>query len=131
MIKIKNKKRNLSFNVIAMADLSFLLLTFFIISICNNSDKKGLKINLPKSSSSELSDSKIVISITCDNNFFLNQKKIDLFEIKNFFEKSQFEKNKTVIIDCDKNVSVDSLIKIADIVSTHGLQINISTDLEK
>lgn len=131
MLNIKKKPRPLlTFNLVCLADLSFLLLIFFLTSTANSSSNKGMDINLPKSTKAAIISSDTTITISAENKFFINGSATTLKGLKKFFQESNFSNKKEVIIAADKSVPVDSLIKVADIISTVGLKINISTNTE-
>ena len=64
-------------NVVALIDVIFAILTFFIISSLTLSRTEGLAINLPSASSGKAQDqTKIVISINEQGAVALNRKSI-------------------------------------------------------
>ena len=94
MLNIEKKNRKLQpFNMVSLADLSFLLLIFFLTNIASSSSNNGMSINLPKSSNVTYISSDTTISISSENRFFLNGKAINLKGLEKFFMENKFSKN--------------------------------------
>ena len=91
-------------NVVALIDVLFAILTFFIITSLTPSRTEGLSVNLPGASSGKSQDqTKIVISIDAQGAVALNRKSIDpttlVTQIKSLIVKDQLT---MVVINADE-----------------------------
>ena len=121
-----NKKRKLiiNFSAISLTDIVLLLLIFFLLS-SSYVTNSGLKIDLPKTISSDKTlKETITVSITKENDLYLNQDKLmDLDELKikssSLLESSP---NKIVLLKSDKNIPIDFVITIIDALKLSGAE---------
>jgi len=121
-----NKKRKLiiNFSAISLTDIVLLLLIFFLLS-SSYVTNSGLKIDLPKTISSDKTlKETITVSITKENDLYLNQDKLmDIDELKikssSLLESSP---NKIVLLKSDKNIPIDFVIKIIDALKLSGAE---------
>jgi len=113
-----------------LIDCIFLLLIFFLLT----SDfifQPGIKINLPKAVTSEVIQEKtIVITVTSDNRFYLNETPITFAELKDKL-KHTAGRNKPILIKSDRDVALGKIVTIWDFCRDIGItQINIATNQE-
>jgi biopolymer transport protein ExbD len=72
----------------------------------------------------------IVITVTADNRFYLNETPITFRELKNKLEHSSI-KNKPILIKADREVALGKVVSIWDFCRDIGItQINIATNQE-
>jgi biopolymer transport protein ExbD len=90
----------------------------------------GIKINLPKAVTSEVvQENTIVITITSDNRFYLNEVPVTLLELKNKLEKASAAE--PILIKADRDVTFSKVVNIWDFCRTLGIrQVNIATNQE-
>ena len=105
-------------NVVALIDVLFAILTFFIITSLTLSRTEGLSVNLPGASSGKSQDqTKIVISIDAQGAVALNRKSIDpttlVTQIKSLIVKDQLT---MVVINADEKVGHGRVVEIMDAV---------------
>lgn len=110
------KKVTVQLNIAPLIDVIFLLLLFFMLS-SHFVDQPGIKINLPDAVTSKIhSEEDIVISITRENELYLNEENVDL---GNLLERLHFKiekaKRKTVIIKADEKIDLGLAVKVMDI----------------
>ena len=117
-------------DIAPLIDCIFLLLIFFLLT-SNFIFQPGIKIDLPKTVTSEVvQDNTLVVTVTSDNRFYLNEAPITFVELKNKLKQAA-NKHKVVLIKADRNVALGRVVKIWDFCRDIGLsQINIATNQE-
>ena len=117
-------------DIAPLIDCIFLLLIFFLLT-SNFIFQPGIKINLPKAVTSEVVQEKtIVITVTSDNRFYLNEAPITFVELKSKLKKT-LGKNKPILIKADRDVPLGRVVGIWDFCRDIGItQINIATNQE-
>lgn len=116
-----------------LIDMVFLLLVFFLLT-SSFVLQEGIKVDLPSAKSSEIQQEKeIVISITKDNEIYLNQRQVDLETLsQGLVEIIKEDPNKPVVIRADKGIILEMAVKVLDIVRLSGAKrVVISTKIEK
>ena len=118
-----NRKKIIIFSAISLTDIVLLLLIFFLLS-SSFVIQPGIKVNLPKAVSSDKeSNNRIYITITSSQMLYLNQKKILKGELGIQLKQLLSEQpNKLVVIQADKNLSLENAIEIIDIAKLSGAQ---------
>jgi biopolymer transport protein ExbD len=117
-------------NVVALIDVIFAILTFFIITSLTLSRTEGLAVNLPGASSGKSQDqTKIVISIDAQGTIALNRKSIDVAslipQIKSLMLK---DRSTMVVINADEKVGHGQVVTIMDLVQQiPGVKLGIAT----
>jgi biopolymer transport protein ExbD len=117
-------------NVIALIDVIFAILTFFIITSLTLSKTEGLSVNLPGASSGKIQDqTKIVISIDAQGSISINRKSTDsvnlLPQIKSLVVKDQ---PTIVVINADEKVGHGRVVEVMDLVQQiPGIKLGIAT----
>ena len=117
-------------NVVALIDVLFAILTFFIITSLTLSRTEGLSVNLPGASSGKSQDqTKIVISIDAQGLVALNRKSINsanlISEIKSLIVKDQ---PTMVVINADEKVGHGTVVTTMDLVQQiPGVKLGIAT----
>ena len=127
-------RRNLSIedaklDMVSLINCVFLLLLFFLLT-SNFVSQPGIKINLPKAVTSEVvRENTIIITITSDNRFYLNEMPVTLLELKSKLEKASSAE--PVLIKADRDVTLSKVVNIWDFCRTLGIkQVNIATNQE-
>ena len=103
-------------NIAPLIDVVFLLLIFFMLS-SHFVTQPGIKITLPSAVTARLHpEEDIIISITEDNNLYLNERPVTL---ENLLEQLEIEmaraEKKTVIIKADEKIDLGLAVKVMDI----------------
>ena len=117
-------------NVVALIDVIFAILTFFIVTSLTLSRTEGLAVNLPGASSGKAQDqTKVVISIDEKGAVALNRKSIDpanlVPEIKALMVKDQ---PTMVVINADEKVAHGTVVSTMDLVQQiPGVKLGIAT----
>jgi biopolymer transport protein ExbD len=127
-------KRNLyiedvRLDMVPLINCVFLLLIFFLLT-SNIIFQPGIKINLPKAVTSEvMQENTVVITVTSDNRFYLNEIPVTLLELKNKLEKAST--SEPVLIKADRDVVLSKVVNIWDFCRDLGIkQVNIATNQE-
>jgi len=115
-LEVKRRHGRISYiSPISIADIVLLLIIFFLLTSTYVLEP-GIKVRLPRSTSSEVTAEKdIQVTITSEGKLFLNQKEVTLEDFSSRL-KETIEKvgNKPIIIRADKGVYVDRLVMILD-----------------
>jgi len=117
-------------DIAPLIDCIFLLLIFFLLT-SNFIFQPGIKIDLPKAVTSEVvQENTIVITVTSDNRFYLNEAPITFVELKSKL-KSTANRQKPILIKADRDVALGKVVNIWDFCRDIGVtQINIATNQE-
>lgn len=120
---------NAAIDMVPLVNCVFLLLIFFLAT-SNFISQPGIKINLPKAITSEVvQENTIVIAITSDNRFYLNETPVTLIELKSKLEKAL--RSEHVLIKADRDVTLSKVVNIWDFCRAIGIkQVNIATNQE-
>ena len=108
----------------AMTDIVFLLLIFFLLS-SSFVPQTGIKVDLPgtrKTTANEVKHN-LSIAINEEGKIYLNENLVDkdvmLVDLRKMLET---DKDKVVIFRPDKNIKVEKLVEIMDIASAAGAE---------
>jgi len=108
------------------------MLFFLITSAFMNPNL--LKLNNPKSSNKMIVKKNVTVSIDKDRNFFINKNKIETDRLPEGINK---ELNKidsslhpAIIINADKTVPVEDIVKVMNIAKTKKITIVLQTQPE-
>ncbi len=106
--------------VTPMINIIFLLLIFFLLTSAFVLPS-GIRINLPKTVTSEVIQEKnLTITVSSDNLIYLNDKLITAGELKQYL-KSAAGDNKSVLIKSDKLASLGQVVQIWDLCRELGI----------
>ncbi len=116
-------------DVVPLINCVFLLLIFFLLT-SNFMFQSGIKISLPKAVTSEVvQGNTIVITVTSDNRFYLNETPVTLVELKSKLEKAS--NAEPILIKADRDVTLSKVVNIWDFCRDLGIkQVNIATNQE-
>lgn len=117
----QSKKRLTTFTAISLTDIVLLLLIFFLLS-STFIVQPGIKVRLPKATTAAVeSKGRIYITITARKKIFLNQKPIRKRNLgEQIHRLLQQDPEKIVVIQADKDLSLESTIEVIDIVKLAG-----------
>ncbi|MBN2121250.1 MAG: biopolymer transporter ExbD [Candidatus Omnitrophica bacterium] len=110
------KRVDTRLNIAPLIDVVFLLLIFFMLS-AHFVTQPGIKLTLPTASTAKLHpEEDVIISITNENDLYLNEKKIDLDNLLDELRvKLNESQKKTVIIKADEKIDLGLAVKVMDI----------------
>ncbi len=106
-----------------MTDMVFQVLLFFILS-SSFIVEPGIKVNLPKSQTSELQvQQKLIITVDKDQQIFVDNKPVSLESLEDKLKLMlPYYSEKIVVIRADKTVPHGLVVKIMDIAKISGAQ---------
>ena len=125
------KKRTAKLSIAPLLDMIFILLIFFVVST-TFSKLPGVKINKPEAKHAEsLSPNNILIGVTKDGRYFINETMYSLEELKKKVAlKFSVNPKLSVVIVADKLSKLESTIDIMDMSKDVGI-LDISIAEEK
>lgn len=118
-----NRKRMVTFSSIGLTDIVMLLLIFFLLS-SSFIVQPGIKVKLPKAATGQTEDAnKIYLTITRTEKIFLNQKPVTENELGGLLSQLiQEQPDRMVVIQADKDLSLEKTIRIVDIAKMAGAE---------
>jgi len=128
----RRKKIRIHLDIAPLIDIVLLLLIFFMLT-SNFIMQPGIKITLPKAKTSKPQEEEnIIVFITEDNKIFLNDREIDIDELKDALEeKLKTAKKKIVILKADEKINLGLAVKVMDIAKQAKVEnLVISTQIE-
>jgi len=127
----KRNKVSAEFNMSSLTDIIFLLLIFFMLTSTLVSPN-ALNLKLPGSSSKTVAPSTISVSIDTDRVFYLKTKVInpdDLIELlKGEIAKEKNREEVTLVINTDKSVPIEDVVKVMDAAYKLEIKAILATD---
>ncbi len=117
-------------NVVALIDVLFAVLTFFIITSLTLTHNEGLPVNLPIASTGKSqAATQIVISLTADGKTLLNRQPIDSSTLVSTIQSLIAKDRQTLaIINADTRVEHGRVVEIMNRVrQIPGLKLAIAT----
>lgn len=136
------KRKNLELNITPLIDIVFLLLIFFMVAT-NFDDRRGIKIDLPKSTVKKQAKTiqELRILVDKDKNIYINskqnnkalQEKISQEELVSSLSKKLAEsEKKEVIISADKSIDYGYIVELMSSAKEAGAEaINIDTTVKR
>jgi biopolymer transport protein ExbD len=117
-LPIEPEDRPPEVNVVALIDVLFAILTFFIITSLTLSRTEGLSVNLPGASSGKIQDqTKIVITIDDRGAMAVNKQSTDLANLVPQINSLMLKDRSTmVVINADQKVEHGRIVAIMDLV---------------
>ncbi len=117
-LPIEPEDRPPEVHVVALIDVLFAILTFFIITSLTLNRTEGLSVNLPGASSGKIQDqTKIVITIDARGAMALNKKSIDLANLVPQINSLMVKDRSTmVVINADQKVAHGQIVAVMDLV---------------
>ena len=120
-------------NITPFTDVILVLLIIFMITTPLFL-QSGIKVNLPKVTASPMQiEKQLVLTITSDNQYFLNEKKVYLAtlpqELKSHLTSRE---DRLLVIKADKTVLHGTVVKAMDIAKQCGVdKLAIATEIER
>ncbi len=126
-IRSRNKVST-NFSSSSMTDLVFLLLIFFML-LSTLVTQNAMKLNLPSSTHDKQPARKVVVSVNADLQYFINQENVPFSEIEGRLESLLGnEEQKAILLEMDKTVAVDEMIKVMTIAKENGIKVALATE---
>jgi len=126
-IRTRNKVST-NFSMSSMTDLVFLLLIFFIL-LSTLVSQNALNLHLPQSTKTKHQKSNVVVSVNENIEYFVNQQKVAFDEIESrVIALLQNKDKKAFLLEMDKTVPVDEMVKIMTIAKKHDIKVALATE---
>jgi len=128
----RGKRIRIHLDIAPLIDIVLLLLIFFMLT-SNFIMQPGIKITLPKAKTSKPQEEEnIIVFITEDNKIFLNDREINIDELKVALEeKIKTAEKKIVILKADEKINLGLAVKVMDIAKEAKAEnLVISTEIE-
>ncbi len=105
----------------AMIDIIFLLLLFFVLS-SSFIVQPGIKINLPRTISTEQPTRKdLILIVARDRRIFLNNKQVSFESLwGHLIEELKFQRQGTLVLRADRDVPHGFVVRIMDVAKQAG-----------
>jgi len=121
--------------IVSLIDIFAILLIFVIVTTTFKKIQPEVTIKLPESKSavsSSSSDEPVLLTISVDEEIFLDAKKVTLDELTGAVQKLIAEKGRpNLAMKADKKVSYGFLIQVLDALKEAGVKGNLSAFTEK
>jgi biopolymer transport protein ExbD len=104
--------------IIPMIDTIFFLLVFFMITSLSMVQMSAHKVNLPDSSTAhEKPLEKVVVSISKEGEYYVDRRPVLFAAIEPYLEEKIHDNPSiVVVINCDKDQSVETFLRTMDII---------------
>ena len=108
--------------ILPLIDIVFLLLVFFIYAMLSMAVHRGISVNLPVSSTSEIEKTtSLSVTIKDNGDIFVDKQRVSLKDLSRFLNTRIDKNNNTgLFIFADKDVSVQLLLNVMDQIRTSG-----------
>ncbi|MEG4068037.1 biopolymer transporter ExbD [Microcoleus sp. Pol11C2] len=118
-------------NIVPLIDVTFAILTFFIVSSLSLSKSEGLPVNLPKASTSQVQDSpaKITVTIDAQGKLLVDRKSVNLEQIESTVRQVMGSNpNSLIVLNADKSVNHGNVVEVMDrLRRIKGAKLGIAT----
>ena len=110
-------------NIVSLIDVVLLMLIFFMLTTSFVATP-GLQVKLPKASSEVIkSRERLEVHITKEGQFYLNNNRMSLSELKSALEaKARESKDQVLIIHADEMARHGMVVKVMDMAKRAGLE---------
>lgn len=126
-----SETRSDEINVTPLIDIVFILLIFFIVTTVFV-EETGVEVQRPQAASSQnLSKNSILIAITEEGNVVYGGREIGIQGVRGTVQRLMQQEEMPVIIQADRNVSVDLYTKVHDAALLGGArQVSLATSMK-
>ena len=128
----RGKRIRMHLDIAPLIDIVFLLLIFFMLT-ANFIMQPGIKLALPQAATAKPQEEEnIIVFITKDNRVYLNDREINIGELREALEKKlKTAEKKIVILKADEKINLGLAVKVMDIAKEAGTEgLVISTQIK-
>jgi biopolymer transport protein ExbD len=120
-----------TFSLASLTDIIFLLLIFFMLT-SSFVTPSAVPVDLPSTKvSKSLIAKQVEITITKELEYYINEDQVKLEEVEAQLKaKIEGVDNPKIVLNIDKTVAVEHLVKVASIANKLGAKIAIATEAE-
>ena len=117
------RKNKIVINITSLIDVIFLLLIFFLVT-STFSEQPALRIDLPRAASSGIARrEEMVLSVTREGNFFLDQEPVDRGRLPELLAAAaRGREEPTLVLKADRQVTYGLIVELMDISRQAGLE---------
>ena len=121
-MNFKNRNKvSPDFSMSSMTDIVFLLLIFFMLTA---STPNALDLLLPKAKGKSTNTQNVSISIKKNENFYVDNKQIDVDQIENTMRNLLKDKeNPTILLRVEETVPIEKAVLVMDIANRNKFKI--------
>lgn len=125
-MKLRRRKPRARVEMLPLMDIVFLLLVFFIYAMLSMALHRGMRLNLPESSTAEIERQSVAaVSLTAEGTLFLDEKNVSVEELLELLRlKRQMEAHPDemlVQLFADGDVSYQELYRLLDQIKAAGI----------
>jgi biopolymer transport protein ExbD len=119
----ERRKNKIVINITSLIDVIFLLLIFFLVT-STFSEQPALRIDLPRASSPGVSRrEEMVLAVTREGNFFLDQKPVERSRLSEVLaESARRQEEPTLVLKADRQVAYGLIVELMDISRRVGVE---------
>ena len=115
-----------AFSMASMTDVIFLLLIFFMLT-SSFVTPSGLPVNLPTSKASTIEVQKISVTVTQDQQYYVNEKRVSRAMLEGELKRVMTSGAGSVILHIDKSVPSEHLVYVAGIATSLNAKVVLAT----
>ena len=118
-----------SFNMSSMTDVIFLLLIFFMLT-SSFVTPSALPVSLPSSQSSPITLQKVVLTVTKDKRYFVDEKEVSFGELKSALKAKLSQEDiddNVIVVHADKELKYNDVIEVAGIAAELRAKVSLAT----
>lgn len=125
-LRVKSKKRGLSFNITPLIDVTFLLIVFFVMSSRMIQSEVAMELNLPQEKSGEAVEkndkNKIILNVAGADEIYYGTRRVTLRELRERLEREKARETReaSVRIRANKDVPYGTIEPILVLCSQTG-----------
>ncbi|MBW1670087.1 MAG: biopolymer transporter ExbD [Deltaproteobacteria bacterium] len=124
MISSGYENRKARIEMLPLIDVVFLLLVFFIYAMLSMVVHRGLRVELPSASTSEVDRNEYIsITIAKDNSIFVHKEPVDLSKLnEKVMEQVDKKPDIPVFISGDSRADLGIAIRVLDLLKSVGIK---------
>jgi len=123
----QRNKISINFSSVGMTDVVFNLLIFFMLT-STLVHPTALKLLLPKGSNQTSAKPLTTVSITSDNNYYVELQPVNINDLEAVLKQKLGDKPDTYIsLHADKSVPFESVVKVLNIAQSNNYKLIIAT----
>ena len=121
-------KTNINFAMSGMTDIVFLLLIFFMI-VSTLIVPGSMNVDLPQSNNQTQANPKINVSITKDQEFYIDDEKIEYSELEVRLREMTgvTEESPTIRLNADENLNMDQVFNFLELAKRNKYKVIMGT----
>lgn len=128
-MKLKTRHQlSTQFSMYSMTDIVFLLLIFFMLSL-SFVTATGLSVDLPPSQTTHALTPQVSVTITSELDYYVDNQKITPLQLKNILQTKLNAQNNILLLQVDKSVPIEHMIKVADIANSLHAKVSVATTI--